>query len=63
MVSLKGWTSVEREGTDIGLGAGEGGIGMDEERDPMLIGVAGLLEDPTVIGVETLFETTFGITR
>jgi hypothetical protein len=60
--SVGGWTSVEREGTEIGLGVGEG-RGMDEERDLMLMGVAGLLEDPTAIGVDTLVETMFGMTR
>jgi hypothetical protein len=60
--SVGGWTSVEREGTKIGLGVGEG-RGMDEERDPMLMGVAGLLEDPTAIGVDTLVKTMFGMTR
>ena len=59
---MGGWTSVEREGTEIGLGVGEG-RGIDEERDPMLMGVAGLLEDPTAIGVDTLVETMFGMTR
>ena len=42
---------------------GESGVGIDEERDPMLIGVAGFLEDPTVMGVETLVETMLGIAR
>jgi hypothetical protein len=47
----------------VGVGEGEGGMGIDEERDPMVIGVAGFLEDPTVMGVETLFGTTFGMAR
>lgn len=61
--SVGGWTSAEREDTGIGLGVGEDGVGMDEERDPMLIGVAGFLEDPIVMGVETLLETTLGMAR
>ena len=40
---------------------GEGLIGTDEERDPMLIGVAGFLENPAEIGVGTLAVTMFGI--
>lgn len=61
--SVGGWTSVEREGTEIGLGAGEGVVGIDEGRNPMAIGVAGFLEDPTVMGVDALVETMFGIAR
>lgn len=56
-------TSVERGGTKIGLGVGEEGIRTDEERDPILMGVAGFLEDPTLMGVETLVETTLGMAR
>ena len=55
--------SVEREDTEIGLGVGEGGIKTDDERDPMLMGVAGFLEDPTLMGVETLVETMLGMAR
>ena len=54
---------MEREGAEIALGVGEGGMGMDEERDPTVMGVGGFLEDPTAIGVETLAVTTFGIAR
>lgn len=61
--SVGGWVLAECEGTEMGLGDGEGGIGIDEERDPMLIGVAGFLEVPTVMGVDPLTETMFGITR
>ena len=61
--SVGGWTSVEREGTEIGLGVGEGGVEIDEERNPMVIGVAGFLEDPTVIGVNALVEAMFGTAR
>ena len=56
-------TSAEREGTETGLGVGEGGIKIEEERDPILIGVAGFLEDPTLMGVETLVETMLGMAR
>ena len=56
-------TSIEREGTETGLGAGEGGMKIEEERDPILIGVAGFLEDPTLMGVETLVETMLGMAR
>ena len=47
---------------EIGLGVGEG-AGMDEEREPMLIGVAGFLEVPIVMGVGTLDRTMFGMAR
>ena len=60
--SVGGWTLVERDGVGMGLGKGEGG-GIDEEREPMLMGVAGFLEDPTVMGVGALDRTMFGITR
>jgi len=60
--SVGGWTFVEREGVGIGFGVGEGG-GMDEEREPMLIGVAGFLEDPTAMGVCALDMTMFGMAR
>jgi len=53
---------VERDGMGMGLGVGEG-AGIDEEREPMLIGVAGFLEDPTAIGVDTLVKTMFGMAR
>lgn len=56
-------TSAERGGTEIGLGVGEEGTRTDEERDPILMGVAGFLEDPTLMDVETLVETTLGMTR
>lgn len=52
-----------REGADKGLGVGVDGIGTDEERDPILIGVGGFLEDPIEMGVETLAVTMFGIAR
>ena len=55
--------SIAREGTEISLGVGERGVGIDEERDPMLIGVAGFLKVPTVMGVETLVEMTLGMGR
>ena len=59
-----GWTSVEREGMEIALGAGVGeGARVDVGRGPMLRGVAGLLEDPTVMGVDALVETMFGMAR
>lgn len=61
--SVDEWIPVEREGTEMGVGVSEGGVGIDEERDPMLIGVAGFLEDPTAMGVETLVETMLGIAR
>ena len=47
----------------MGVGVGEGGIWIDEERDPMLMGVAGFLEVPTEMGVETLTVMIFGIAR
>lgn len=56
-------TSVEREGTEIGTGVGEEGVRIDEEREPMLIGVAGFLENPTVMGVELLVEAMLGMAR
>ena len=56
------WTLVEREGVGMVLDVGEG-AGMDEDREPMLIGVAGFLEVPTVIGVGTLDRTMFGMAR
>lgn len=61
--SVERCTLLEREGAEIGLGVGEGGIRIDEERDPILIGVAGFLEDPTLMGVEALVETMLGMTR
>ena len=62
------WECMEglgKEGTEIGLGVGVGvdSTAMDEERDPILIGVASLLEDPTIMGVDTLAERMLGITR
>ena len=53
---------MEREGMGIGLGVCDG-AGIEEEREPMLIGVAGFLEDPTAMGVGALVRTIFGITR
>ena len=60
--SVGGWTSAGREDADIGLGV-EDGVRMGDERDPMLIGVAGFLEDPIVMGVGALLETTLGMAR
>lgn len=54
---------IEREGVEIGLGVDEDGVGTDEERDPILIGVAGFLEIPIAIGVDTLADTVFGTAR
>lgn len=45
------------------IGLGGGGIGIAEERNPILIGAPGFLEVPTVTGVDALVETMFGITR
>ena len=50
------------EGTEIGLGVGEG-VGIGEERKPILTGVAGFLEELTVMGVDTLVDTMFGMAR
>jgi hypothetical protein len=58
-----GCTSVERESTEVGLGVDDEGGRMDEERDPILMGVAGLLEGPTLMGVEALVETMLGMPR
>ena len=60
--SVGGWTPMGREGMGIGLGVGEGG-GIDEEREPILMGVAGFLEGPTMMGVGTLVRTMFGMPR
>jgi len=57
--SAGGWILVKREGVGIEVGVGEGG-GMEEDREPMLIGVAGFLEDPTVMGVGVPGRTMFG---
>ena len=46
----------------MSFGVGEG-AGIDEERELMLMGVAGFLEDPTVMGVDTLANTMFGMAR
>ena len=60
---MGGWTFVECGGMEVDLGVGEGGVGIDEERDPILIGVAGFLENPTVMGVGALVERMFGMAR
>ena len=57
------WAFVGRKGADKGLSVGVGGIGTEEERDPILTGVGGFLEVPTEMGVETLAVTMFGIAR
>jgi hypothetical protein len=51
------------ECTERGVGVGVGGTAMDEERDPTLIGVASLLEVPTVMGVDTRADRMLGIAR
>lgn len=56
------WGSVERDDTEIGLGVGEGAR-IDEEREPILIGVAGFLEGLMAMGVDTLVDTMFGMAR
>jgi hypothetical protein len=61
--SVGRWAVVGREEAEKGRGVGVGGIGTDEERNPILIGVGGFLEDPTEMGVETLAVTMFGIAR
>ena len=53
---------MKREGTEIGLGVGEG-VGIGEERKPILTGVAGFLEELTVMGVDTLVDTMLGMAR
>lgn len=63
---MDGWDSAARrtsEGTEIGVGVGEEGVRMDEEREPMLIGVAGFLENPTIMGAEPLVEVMLGMAR
>lgn len=46
----------------MGLGVDDG-VRMDEEREPILMGVAGFLEDPKVMGFAALVETMFGMAR
>ena len=60
--SVGSCTSVVRGGTKTGLGVEEC-IRTDEERDPILMGVAGFLEDPILMGVETLVGTMLGMAR
>ena len=38
-------------------------MGIGEERKPILTGVTGFLEEPTVMGVDTLVDTMFGMAR